>query len=120
MLCWSAFVTDGQCASAATAIGGTPPANTRCPLPAAEHGAHRSPSRLIRSLVAIRRGSKRTFALIPKMGLLLKILIFLSLVNYAFAEIPCPAKCQCIRNAVRCLHQDLQAVPKTPTDAHTL
>ncbi|XP_013179276.1 PREDICTED: peroxidasin [Papilio xuthus] len=54
------------------------------------------------------------------MGRLLKILIFLNLVNYAFGEIPCPAKCQCIRNAVRCLHQDLQAVPKTPTDAHTL
>ncbi|CAK1588655.1 unnamed protein product [Parnassius mnemosyne] len=54
------------------------------------------------------------------MGPTIKLLIFLNLLTYAICEIPCPAKCQCLGNAVRCLHQDLQAIPKTPTDAHTL
>ncbi|XP_063632810.1 peroxidasin [Cydia splendana] len=32
----------------------------------------------------------------------------------------CPPKCECARNAVRCLRQGLTVVPKVPTDIHTL
>ncbi|XP_045784672.1 peroxidasin-like isoform X1 [Maniola jurtina] len=52
------------------------------------------------------------------MGNFVKFLFFL---NFALAlSQSCPPKCQCVRNSVRCLHQDLQAIPKTPDDAHTL
>ncbi|XP_050360925.1 peroxidasin [Nymphalis io] len=50
---------------------------------------------------------------------LLKFYLFLTLLYLSFAE-KCPPKCQCVHNTVRCLHQDLQAIPKTPDEAHTL
>ncbi|XP_026500801.2 peroxidasin [Vanessa tameamea] len=50
---------------------------------------------------------------------LLKFYLFLTLIYLSYAE-KCPPKCQCVHNSVRCLHQDLQAIPKTPDEAHTL
>ncbi|XP_045509421.1 peroxidasin-like [Colias croceus] len=49
------------------------------------------------------------------------ILKYLLLFNaFLLSHAICPLRCVCDRNAVRCLHQDLQAVPKTPPEAHTL
>ncbi|XP_072930563.1 peroxidasin [Epargyreus clarus] len=48
-------------------------------------------------------------------------LLFVYLVlSFSEPSTNCPAKCMCQRNAIRCLHQDLQAIPKAPDDAHTL
>ncbi|XP_013189364.2 peroxidasin isoform X1 [Amyelois transitella] len=50
---------------------------------------------------------------------ILKFLL-INFFTYVFAEYSCPPKCQCIRNAVRCLQQDLIAIPKVPAETHTL
>ncbi|KAM3968773.1 LOW QUALITY PROTEIN: peroxidasin [Aphomia sociella] len=51
---------------------------------------------------------------------LIKFLLFLSFFILASSEHVCPAKCQCVRNAVRCLQQDLVAIPKISAETHTL
>ncbi|XP_049884964.1 peroxidasin [Pectinophora gossypiella] len=51
--------------------------------------------------------------------LFLKFFLLLNFINVVFSE-TCPAKCQCIGNSVRCLHQELITIPKTPTDTLTL
>ncbi|XP_041987312.1 peroxidasin [Aricia agestis] len=51
-----------------------------------------------------------------------KTLLALLLLNLILPCVPqkCPPKCHCVGNAVRCLHQDLKAIPKAPAEAHTL
>ncbi|XP_032526637.1 peroxidasin [Danaus plexippus] len=52
----------------------------------------------------------------------MKFLNFLLILNFIIltsSEV-CPPKCQCNRNAIRCLHQDLLEIPKSPAEAHTL
>ncbi|CAF4751335.1 unnamed protein product [Pieris macdunnoughi] len=48
---------------------------------------------------------------------ILKYLLLFNIFLLSLSE--CPQRCQCDRNAVRCLHQGLQAIPKTPQEAHT-
>ncbi|CAH2034583.1 unnamed protein product, partial [Iphiclides podalirius] len=79
------------------------------------------PVQLIRS-PTVARDDKRTVpaARTLKMHSLLKPLAILALASYALCEIPCPNKCLCDRNSVECIQRGLLAVPKTPTDTHTL
>ncbi|XP_022121552.2 peroxidasin [Pieris rapae] len=49
---------------------------------------------------------------------ILKYLLLFNIFLLSLSE--CPQRCQCDRNAVRCLHQGLQAIPKAPQEAHTL
>ncbi|KAG6457151.1 hypothetical protein O3G_MSEX010145 [Manduca sexta] len=47
-------------------------------------------------------------------------LLFFNFFHLSWSVKFCPPKCQCNRNKVGCLHQDLLIVPKTPADTHTL
>ncbi|XP_026757851.2 peroxidasin [Galleria mellonella] len=51
---------------------------------------------------------------------LFKYLILFNLFVFVLSDHVCPSKCQCIRNAVRCLQQDLVAIPTVPVETHTL
>ncbi|XP_063837290.1 peroxidasin [Ostrinia nubilalis] len=50
-----------------------------------------------------------------------KFLLLFNFSTLSFAQsVPCPPKCKCVRNNVRCLQQDLVAVPRVPSDTHAL
>ncbi|XP_053624986.1 peroxidasin [Plodia interpunctella] len=50
----------------------------------------------------------------------IKFFLLLILFTFALSDFICPSKCQCNRNTVRCLQQDLVAIPKAPPETHTL
>ncbi|CAH0578009.1 unnamed protein product [Chrysodeixis includens] len=54
-----------------------------------------------------------------KPKLFFKFLLLFSCFNFVFSK-TCPNKCQCFRNKVACLHQDLLTVPKAPAETHSL
>lgn len=51
---------------------------------------------------------------------LFKFILLFNFILCCVASEICPPKCQCIKSSVRCLHQELLTIPKTPADAQTL